>query len=319
MIVLRRPLELMGTSIAVFAVLFLPIALALRSLFLWVEPPATLSEHALHLLHHKAAYLNVPFFLLRSAVYFAIWIAVAFALYRWSIRQDETADAALTDKMRRLGTGSLPLLGLTITFAAFDWLMSLDPTWFSTIFGVYYFAGSMVGAVALLTLFAVYGPRGEWGGLPHLHNLGKLLLTFTSFWAYIAFSQFMLIWAANLPEEVPWYLARLNRQWQGWAVLVTLAQFVLPFILLLSRSLKLRPRALGAVAMWLLLAHFLDLYWLVMPALHEVGPRPHPLDLTAFLGLGAAGLTFGLWQLRGRFAVPVGDPALAESVGYVQP
>src|SRR5262249_42971530 len=229
----------------------------------------------------------------------------------------------LTVKQRRLGAGSLPFLALSITFAAFDWLMSLDPTWYSTIFGVYYFAGSFLGAIALLTLTTALA-RGAnlFGSLvspDHYHNLGNFLLAFTVFWAYIAFSQFMLIWIANLPEEVTWYLVRTGGKWRAVAVALAMAQFVLPFFALLSSEIKRNPRTLAAVAAWILVWHYLDVYWLVMPALHREAPAPHWTDLAAFAGVGGIAVAYTLWTLRGSYTIPVGDPYLHASLQFRRP
>jgi hypothetical protein len=322
-VVVRRPLEVMSTAVVPMALLFIPVVLASRHLFLWVAPPHDLPEHVQHLIHAKHGYLNLYRFIGFGVLYFAIWGVTSWLLHRWSTVQDETGDLGLTLKLRKLGTGMIPFTGLAMTFAAFDWLMSLDPTWFSTIFGIYYFAGSFVSAIAILILCTVYA-RGDnlfggWVGIPHLHNLGKLLFAFTAFWAYIAFSQFMLIWSANLPEEVSYYMVRASPGWKPVSYVLSVVHFVLPFLALLSRRLKENPRKLALASWWILFAHALDLYWLVMPTLHPEGPRPHVLDLLAFLGVGAVALGFSVWKLRGGYSLPVKDPFLAESLRYRQP
>ncbi len=260
----------------------------MKQLFVWVSRPANLSEETRALLDHKQAYLNVPFFLLRTAIYFALWAAVAYLLNAWSVRQDTSRDNALTLKQRRLGAFSLPFLGLSITFAAFDWLMSIEPTWFSTIFGVYYFAGGFVGAIALLTLITVLaqGPNlyGSLVSVDHLHNLGNFLFAFVIFWAYIAFSQFMLTWIADLPEEAPWYLVRAAGNWQLIGIALAVGHFLIPFFALLFRRVKRNRRALGVVAAWVLVFHYLDVYWIVMPALHPGSTWPNWTHLTALAG-----------------------------------
>ncbi len=322
MVVLRRPLEVMSISSAAFPLLFVPIALGMRQLFVWVDP-SSLSEEARHHLEHKHVYLNVPAFLGRAALYFGVWIVISHLLHRWSTRQDESGEAALLVWQRRLGTGSLPLLAITVTFAAFDWLMSLTPLWQSTIFGVYYFAGSFLAAIAAWTLLSSVA-RGKdlFGSLvtgAHLHNLGKLLLTFTAFWAYIAFSQYLLVWVGNLPEESPYYEIRASGSWRWVFIALVVGHFVLPFSLLLSRALKLRPGFLAAVAVLLLLARWVDVYWLVMPAMDPKSPSLHWTDLTAFAGVGGAAVAFALFRARGRYTVPVKDPFLADSLRYTQP
>jgi len=319
-VVVRRPLEAIPLSSVLFVVLFVPVLFGLGKLFPWVDH-AHLEGELRHLAEHRAPWLNVPFFLLRTAFYFAIWTALAYLLHGWSVRQDADGGIALTQKQRRLAAGALPFMAIAITFAAFDWQMSLDLHLFSTIFGVYYFAGSFLAAFAVLIL-AVNAMRGE--GLPgtlvnanHYHSLGKYLLAFVSFWAYIAFSQFLLIWIANLPEEVPWYLAR-GGGWKAASVFLIVFHFLVPFFLLLSRDLKRSPRALGAIAVYVLVVHYVDVYWVMMPALqHDAhGFTPHWTDLTALVGVGGAALAFVTWRLRGRAAVPVGDPYLQDSLRY---
>jgi hypothetical protein len=320
-VVLRRFVETVPQSLPLFALLFVPIALGMGRLFVWVDPHGLQGELA-HAVESKLPYLNPRAFLVRAVVYFVFWIAVAHLLRTWSVRQDSAGGIALTRRQRRLGTGALPFLALTLTFAAFDWMMSLDPRFFSTIFGVYWFAGSFMATFAVVILAATAtrddpAAFGHHMNLEHFHSLGKFLLAFTAFWAYIAFSQFMLIWIANIPEEVPWYILRIDGGWRWVGAFLALFHFVVPFFLLLSRDLKRSPRALSAVAAWLLVAHWVDLYWLVMPHLHPDGPRPWIFDLTAFVGVGAAAAAFTLLRMRGAATVPVRDPHLEDSLRYL--
>jgi hypothetical protein len=316
--VFRRVVETIPTSAVLFAVLFVPIAIFARRLFPWARPEELHGELA-HLAHHRAPWLNVPFFVARAFLYIAIWAGVALLLHRWSTRQDDERGFALTDAQRRFAAGALPFVALTFTAAAFDWQMSLDLHLASTIFGVYWFAGSFWAAVAVVILAVNAGVRaGVLTGVnaSHYHSLGKLLLAFTAFWAYIAVSQYLLIWIANIPEEVPWYILRGHGGWKALGIVLVVFHFVVPFFLLLSRPLKRDPRRLGLVSVYVLVMHWIDVYWVVMPALHHEGPRPHPVDLTAIAGVGAAALAFVLWRMRGRAAVPVGDPYLADSLRY---
>jgi hypothetical protein len=236
------------------------------------------------------------------------------------VRQDDEGGAALTVRQRRLSAGGLPFVALALTFAAFDWQMSLDLRLSSTIFGLYYFAGSFLAALAVIVL-ALLAARAE--GLPgalmnanHWHSLGKYLLAFVAFWAYMAFSQFLLIWIANLPEEVPWYLARNRGAWAPLGVFLVVFHFLVPFFALLSRDLKRSGGGLRFMAIWLLAVHYVDVYWVMVPALRPRSLVPHLADVTALVGVGAAGLAFVLWRVRGRAAVPVGDPYLADSLRY---
>jgi len=323
MTVFRRAFESIAAAIPVFIVLFIPIALGMPQLFPWVHPSRKMSHEQLELLTHKALWLNVPGFLIRAVIYFLIWVVVNQLLRGWSLRQDEVGGLEPTRRMRRYGSGALPFLGLSITFAAFDWLMSVDPFWFSTIFGAYYFAGSFVACIALLTVITVWtrNESRQFGGLVtrhHTHNLGKLMLAFIAFWTYIAFSQFMLIWIANIPEEAAWYVVRMRGGWQSVGVLLIVTHFVIPFFTLLSRSLKFNPRGLAFVAIWILVVHWIDLTWLVMPALHPQGFFVHWTLLTSMLGVGGVAVAFARWRAAGYFTLPVKDPYLADSLRYSQ-
>lgn len=320
---IRRPLEIGAVSSAVFALLFVPIALGMPKLFVWVSPPSDLPHHVLHLIEHKRPYLNVPFFLIRAGLYFSMWIIVSHLLRTWSRRQDAQPGAVeLLVWQRRLSAGMLPVLAFSLAFASFDWLMSLEPTWFSTMYGVYFFSGAFVGAIGLWAVVLALGRgRGLTGdaATPALNqNVGKFLLAFVIFWAYIGYSQYMLIWIANLPEEVGWYASRAE-SWRRVAIVLVIAHFVLPFFALLSRRLKANPRYLAAVGGWVLLAHALDVFWLVIPTRSPAGPDLRWTDLTAFLGVGGVAIAFALLQMRGTRPVPVGDPYLHDSLEFSQP
>lgn len=330
MVVLRRPLEAISLSIIAFAVLFIPILFMLPELFIWTQDSKVLLEKGVithvmeHHLHMKqVGYLNVPFFIVRQVFYFAVWALTAVLFFRWSTAQDLTGDVAFTAKARKFGPGMLPLLALTVTFAGFDWLMSLEPMWFSTIFGAYYFAGSFLACFAVLTVVAVMakGPNlfGSWVTLEHYHNLGKLLLAFVAFWAYIGFSQYFLIWIANIPEESLWVKIRTEGVYFPYFIGLFIAHFVIPFLVLLSRTVKLKPRLLAGIAVYILVVHYLDLHWLIMPVLHPEAVVFTIADLGAFLLVGGISVAVTLILLRGRYNIPVKDPYLKDSLRYVQP
>ena len=298
--ILRRAMETMGVTVAVFALLAVPLVLVgLKHLYPW-HTPVGFTETELHHLHHKQhGYLNVPFFLARQVVYFLVWIFVSQRLFALSVKQDLDGALEHTAKLRRLGPGSLPFLALTITFASFDWLMSLTPLWQSTIYGAYYFAGSFLAAFCVLTI-ATVSARGNhlYGTLVtphHLHNLGKLLLAFTAFWAYIGFSQFLLVWVANLPEEVPWYHVRIYGSWRPLSIAIFFGHFVLPFFTLLSRKLNRNPRALAIISVYLLVMHAVDLYWLIWPSFKDA-PNFHWTLLTAFVVVGGLATAYALFR-----------------------
>ena len=263
----------------------------------------------------------MPFFLIRAALYFGIWSFIALLYYRGSRGQDVTGDPGVSARLRRLAGPAIIVLALTQTFASIDWIMSLTPHWYSTMFGVYFFAGSFVGFIALLSVVAVAMRRA---GLldtvisaEHLHDIGKFLFAFTAFWAYIAFSQFFLMWYANLPEETIWYKARLEGSWMTVSLFLMAGHFVAPFFYLMGRDRQaegMRPWPSGGA--WLLAMHFLDLYWQVMPTLHPEGLRPSVLDVAALVAVGGCFVAAASWLMRRQALVPLRDPRLAESLAF---
>ena len=268
-IVLRRIGETTFAIVPVMAVLFLPVFFGLNDLYSWTVPGA--AEHDA-LLRWKAPYLNVSFFLIRAALYFVIWSFIAIAYYRGSSGQDATGAPGVSARLRRFAGPALIVLALTQSFAAVDWIMSLTPHWYSTMFGVYFFAGSFVGFIALLSVVVV-AMRGA--GLldtlisaEHLHDVGKFLFAFTAFWAYIAFSQFFLIWYGNLPEETIWYKTRMEGSWLTVSLFLMAGHFAAPFFYLMGRTVKRKGATLAAGGAWVLGMHFVDLYWQVMPRTH---------------------------------------------------
>jgi hypothetical protein len=324
MIVLKRPVEVLGATVPLFILLFIPIiAMGMKTLYSWVEPAANLSRETLHLLEHKKPWLNPTGFAARGFFYLVFVSIVHGLLYGWSKKQDTTGDVQLTQKQRNLGAGGLPFVGLAFTFAAFDWLMSLNPTWFSTVFGVYFFGGSFVSALSMVAIVTSVARGKDSVGThispEHTHNIGKLMLAFVCFWTYIAFSQLMLIWIAGLPEEIPFYITRFKPGWAWMGIVLIFCHFFVPFGALLSRSLKRDPRKLAAVATWILLVHFVDVYWLVMPTFYPEGFSPQWMDVTAPAGIGLLAAAFAVFRLRGNYAVPVRDPHLADSLRYRQP
>ena len=212
------------------------------------------------------------------------------------------------------------VFALTLTFASVDWIMSLDPHWYSTIFGVYYFSGSLVGAFAFLivmiTVMRGQGLLRRVVSVEHFHDLGKLLFAFVAFWSYIAFSQYFLIWYANIPEETVWYAHRQVGTWKWATIALALGHFLVPFFFLLPRTVKRRTGALLAGAVWLLLMHWVDIYWQVMPRLHPDGVHVVPLDVTTLLALGGAFLAAFSWLTRRAALLPIKDPRLPESLGF---
>ena len=316
-IVLRRIGETVFAIVPVMAVLFVPVLFGLHDLYEWSHPGA--AEHDA-LLQWKSPYLNTQFFLIRMVLFFGIWSFIAFFYYRGSSGQDVTGDPAVTARMRKFAGPCIIVLALTSSFAAIDWIMSLTPHWYSTMFGVYFFAGSFVGFIALLSIAAVAmrgaGLLDNVISVEHLHDVGKLLFAFTAFWAYIAFSQFFLMWYANLPEETVWYKARLEGSWQAVSILLMAGHFGIPFFYLMGKDVKRKNVTLAIGGLWLLTMHFVDIYWQIMPTLHPEGFSPTLLDVGAFLAIGGCFLAATGWLLRRQALVPLRDPRLGESLAF---
>ena len=317
-VALRRLAE--GVAPNVFfpmAFLVVPVVAGLRTLYPWTDTAAVAADH---LLHAKEPWLNVPFFLVRTVLYFGVWSALAIWFHRKSTQQDKTGDPRLTNTMETTSTVALILFAFTVTFFAFDYLMSLTPHWYSTIFGVYFFAGCVLGFFSLMSVLAFFVQRA--GALrrtittEHYHDLGKLIFAFTVFWAYIGFSQYMLMWYANLPEETIWYAARQTGSWTALSLVLLFGHFIVPFLALMSRDVKRRKPLLVIGGAWMLVMQWADVYWLVMP---EKSPGTIPfsvMDVAVFLGVG--GLFFGavVRRLGAHALVAVKDPRLSESLGY---
>jgi hypothetical protein len=313
--VIQRLLESGSRTLPLMALLFVPLLFGLHDLYSWARPAAVASDE---LLQHKSPYLNIPFFVLRLVGYFVAWIAVAHFLNRWSLQHDRIPDwptgRPLRRRLQMLSGPGLVLYGLSATFAAVDWMMSLEPHWYSTIFGMTFVIGQALAALAFvivaLALVLDCEPFASVVSQTHIHDLGNLLLAFVMLWAYIAFSQFLIIWSGNLPEEIPWYLHRTQGGWQWIGLLVLVFHFALPFLLLLSRGTKRRVRLLSAVAGGLVVMGFFGLYWLVMPAFHPGKLYVHWLDLVAPIAVGGLWLACFLWHLQRREMLPLHAPHL---------
>jgi hypothetical protein len=312
--VIRRLLESATRTLPLMALLFLPILLGMHQLYQWSRPEVVAHDP---ILQQKSLYLNVPFFLGRAVLYFSVWMILVRYLNRWSLEQDRTVDPGPTRRMELLSRGGLVLVGLTMTFASIDWIMSLEPHWFSTIYGVLVMGGQVVTAMAFMIPVAALlangrGPLAEVMSNEQFHDLGKLLMAFVMLWAYFMLSQFLIIWAGNLPEEIPWYLSRSQGGWQWIAILLILGYFVLPFLILLSRDVKQHPRLLTTVALGVIGARFIDLFWMVMPAFHPGAFSIHWMDFVTLIGVGGIWVAFFIWQLKGRALVAIHDPSLPE-------
>jgi hypothetical protein len=316
---MRRPLEAATRTMPLVAVLFLPLLLGLYDLY---GPPWLGGD----LGDRTRYYLNLPFFLARAGVYFVVWLALAWVLNSWSLRMDRTNDPRLALNLQRLGAGGLLLYGATITFASVDWVMSLEAPWSSTIYGGMFGMGQVLSAFAFaLAVLTLLGDRPPLAGLMsglNLRDLGSLLLAFVMVWAYLAFSQYILIYAGNLPEENLWYVRRTTRGWGYIGALLVLLYFALPFALLLSADVKRHRRRLAAIAVLVVAMRVVDLFWLIMPA-RANRELPPPLadrlfslatlvDVAAVVGVGGVWLGVYLWQLRTWPLLPAHAPELGE-------
>jgi hypothetical protein len=317
--VARRVFEAATRTLPVVALMFLPVLLGLDELFLWARPDAVQGDG---ILQAKAPYLNVQFFIVRAAIYFAIWLLCGVLLNRWSAEQDRGVGAttAYSVRFRSVSAPGILAYVLTMTFASVDWIMSLDPHWYSTIFGLLTVAGQALMALAFaIAVLAAIVPSGAFGDVVrprHFHDLGKLLLAFVMLWAYLSFSQFLIIWSGNLPEEIPWYLERMRGGWGVIALALVFGHFALPFALLLSRDLKHRARLLATVAIVVIAMRLVDLIWLIAPTAGHHGFPIHWMDVAIPAGLVGAWLFVFTRQLRGRALLPVNDPYFKEAFAH---
>lgn len=329
-IVVRRVAETIAAQMPLMAVLSLgiivPMAIVdthgespIQALFAWLSDTQV---HADHLLHHKAGYLNKGFFLVRAVVYLGVWVALALYFYKRSVQQDNATpeqSEEIRSKLARMSAPGMIAFALTLTFFAFDLLMSLDYTWFSTIFGVYYFAGCVLTSYSSMVLCLVWlqkqGRLATWVNENHYHDLGKMMFAFTIFWAYVGFSQFMLIWYGDIPEETHWFKWRFTGDWRVVSTLLLVCKFVITFFVLLSRHVKRNKLALAAVAVWILVFQYLDIFWLVFPT----GQDEVPLgarDVLIVVGMMAllAGATAR--KATGASLVPTKDARLKQSLAF---
>ena len=313
-VVVRRQLENIAALLAVLALLFVPILLLRHHLYAWMDIPPG-HEAALDF---KRAYLDFNFFLIRAIVFLGYFIVASQLLRRFSVRQDRDGNPQFTIWMRRVSFASLPMFALCLTFGAFDWLMSLNYHWFSTMFGVYIFAGAAGSSMSLLVLVITAlrqaGYLKDVVTLEHYHIMGKWMLAFCIFWAYIGFGQYMLIWYANIPEETQFFIARNTQSWWALSMLLVVGRFFGPFAILLLRSIKKQPHRLCYVAGWIVCMQMLDMYLVVLPALHGTGVHVSIWDLVSLIAVGAT-LGFVYLQLVPRTSLfPIRDPRLIESL-----
>jgi hypothetical protein len=315
-VAVRRTAEHVMGTIPFLLILSIPVLIGFEHLFSWADMEKLTNDPVLQ---GKQPYLNSGFFYLRTAVFLFSWAAISYWFRKRSVAQDEQGGSQITRTLQTVSAPAIAWFAVSLTFFSFDWIMSLDPHWYSTVFGVYIFGGSFMGALALIILLVLILQRGDlltnMVNSEHLHDLGKLLFGFVVFWAYIAFSQFMLIWYANIPEETIWYAHRLSHGWEFVSVLLAVGHFVIPFFVLISRTTKRNKLVLVGATVWLLFMHYLDLYWLVMPV-HSEGFHPHILDPLTLVGVGGLFLAALIRLMVGPALVPTRDPRLAESLSF---
>jgi hypothetical protein len=314
-IVLRRVLESATRTLPLMIILFVPLLFGLHRLYIWTHADIVNADP---LLQHKQPFLNVSFFIVRAGVYFTCWALFVLLLNRWSSQQDETAEPRLAWWLEHISGPGLFLLGITLSLAMIDWVMSIEPRWYSTIYAVIYLAGDALAgfafAIGVLILLAKQKPFVDVMRPKIWRDLGNLLLTFVMLWAYCSFSQYLLIWSGNLREEITWYLPRKTGGW-GWiATALIIFHFFVPFFMLLSRDVKETRVVLLSVVILILALRFVDLYWLVGPAFSPSHFRISWMDFVAPVGIGGVWLAYFTWQLGRRPLLPLNDPYLEEAL-----
>jgi hypothetical protein len=316
-VVIRRPCEAAARTLPLVALMFVPILIGVPNLYQWSHSNVVAADEVIR---HKQVYLNTPFFIVRAAMYLGGWLFLSWWFNRWSTREDREGGMTAHRKMAFMAGPGLIFWGFAVTFMSIDWVLSLDPHWFSTMFGLLFMAGqglsSMAFLIALLVLLSYRRPLSGVLTTRHMHDLGKLLLMMVMVWAYFSFSQFLIIWSGNLPTEIPWYLERLRGGWQYVGLLLVVGHFALPFALLLSRDLKRNFRFLAGIALFVLFMRLVDLYWVVAPDFLKGSFGVSWMDFAAPLGLIGLWLAYFLMQLEKRPLMPLGEPHLQEALEH---
>lgn len=316
-VVTRRTFESASRTLPMLAVLFIPMAMGLPILYDWARPGLVASDDVLR---HRSPYLNPEMFIVRAVIYFAIWLGFAYLLNRWSAEQDERG--GLHQRLAAISAPGLILYVFTVTFATVDWAESLETHWSSTMWGFLFVARQGLTAIAFaIVVLALLSRRAPLAGRvkpAHFHDLGKLLLTFVMLWAYFAFSELVIVWSGNLTNEIPWYWKRFGTSWGWLGVLLIVFQFVIPFLLLLSRPLKRNPVLLSGLVAVVLFMRFIDLMWIVMPGFYRSGLQIHWLNLTVPLAMGGLWTATFLWQLRKRPLLPLQAENLEQALHHAE-
>jgi hypothetical protein len=318
--VIRRMCEAGARTLPYMIVLLLPILVSLPVLYVWARPEALNDAN----IQSKAAYLNKTGVIVRSIFYFIVWTFYGYRLSKLSVDQDAGGDKNLMGKMRGISAPGLVVFVFVTTFAFIDWVMSLEPHWFSTVYGIMFLVGQVLESfafmIALVIVLSRRPPLSEYVTKQHLHDLGNMMFAFMVLWAYLSFSQFLIIWSGNLPDEIPWYLRRLRGGWGYIAVTLVIFHFAAPFVILLMRGVKRHADRLIKVCLLLLAIRLVDVYWIVEPAFYNQQIHIHWLDFVTPVGIGGLWLAAFFWHLRSRPLVPLRDPRLEgssrETVAY---
>lgn len=310
--IIRRILEAGTRTLWLLAILYLPMLLGLSRIYGWARADAA----SIPVYQQKHFYLNVPFFMVRSVIYFALWLGLAWVLNKWSAQQDEPGSPSAEKKLEGISGPGLVLWGIAVTFSAVDLVMSLEPTWFSSIYGmmimIVYALSAMAFVIFIARKLTDREPLVQIATAQRFNDLGNFLLTFVMLWAYLSFSQFLIIWSGNMPEEISWYMARARGSWGALALILIIFHFAIPFVLLLSRDIKRGPRALSGVAGALVVLTLVDIFWLIVPAFEPNGLRLHWSNFSLLTGFGGLWLWAFFVQLEKRPLVPAYDSRLAE-------
>lgn len=306
--VIRRILESGMHTLRWMWLLFLPLLVGVQRLYPWARSGASSDS----ILQHQHVYLNIPFFAIRAVIYFAVWNVLAYYLERWSADEDRNGSSAVDRRFQLLSGPGLVAYALTMTFASIDWAMSLDAHWYSTIYGMMFLTGQALSAFAFaIPVLAFFVRRRTLDGIVspnHFHDLGNLMLTFVMLWAYLSFSQFLIIWAGDLHEEIPWYLRRTQHGWQWFAMILIVLHFVLPFALLLSRRIKRNMTSLTWIAIAVVIMTYVDLYWLIAPSFFSSQVAIHWSVIAATAGIGGVWISIFAGELKRRSPIPLEDP-----------
>jgi hypothetical protein len=314
-VVTRRPLESAMRTLPLLVVLFIPVVIGMSSLYGWFHSGIVAADAAMR---HRQGYMNSPMFIVRAIVYFAIWLVFAYFLTRWS--DEEDARGSRLGRLAAISAPGLLVYVFTVTFASIDWAESLVNHWSSTIWGFIFVVGqgltAMAFIIAVLALLARRRPLSEVVNPTHFHDLGKLLFMFVMLWGYMDFSQLLIVWSGNLTDEIPWYLPVFRTSWDWVGVALIVLQFLVPFLLLLSRDIKRNAAALCTVAVFLIVMRLVDLFWIVMPGYHRSGFHIHWLNISVPLALGGIWVAAYLRQLQARPLLPLQAPNLAEAIHH---